>query len=477
VEVLPRAAAIYTRISLDRSGEGLGVARQEADCRRLATERGWHVHRVYPDNDLSGSARGVTRPEYDQLCADIAAGIVDAVICWDLDRLTRQPRQLEEFVELCDRAGVRHLATVSGDIHIGTGDGLLVARIKGAVAAEEARKIRQRVARKQQELAERGLPGGGGKRPLGFQADRITHDPTEAAALRYAVDVVLTGGTLADAAADVSSRLARPVDPSSLRRVLVSPRLAGLRQRHGAIVGEAKWAPIIEPETQERLRATLAGRYRYSRPYRAHLLGGIARCGAPGCDAKLHAQVVKGRREGLVQYSCRRARGGCGRVAVTADILEGEVLAEVQRWLQQPEFAAAIAAAVDGDPQGDLDDLAAQVVAAEAALESLARERQELGLEVAEWKALREPIAARLDAARRTLSEARQRSGPTPFSGVTPAELAELWPALAADPATMRELIRLLVGEIRVRPVGKGWRSAVRQRVQVVPAWSVSGRG
>lgn len=28
--------AIYTRISLDRTGEGLGVARPEQECRKLA---------------------------------------------------------------------------------------------------------------------------------------------------------------------------------------------------------------------------------------------------------------------------------------------------------------------------------------------------------------------------------------------------------------------------------------------------------
>jgi len=49
-------AAIYTRISDDRHGEALGVARQERDDRELADRRGWVVDRVFTDND-SGDRR------------------------------------------------------------------------------------------------------------------------------------------------------------------------------------------------------------------------------------------------------------------------------------------------------------------------------------------------------------------------------------------------------------------------------------
>jgi len=45
-------AAIYTRISSDPNGTALGVKRQEADCRKLAAERGWTVSAVFQDNDL-----------------------------------------------------------------------------------------------------------------------------------------------------------------------------------------------------------------------------------------------------------------------------------------------------------------------------------------------------------------------------------------------------------------------------------------
>lgn len=46
-------AAIYTRISADQTGEGLGVQRQRDDCLALADGLGWDVGARYDDNDWS----------------------------------------------------------------------------------------------------------------------------------------------------------------------------------------------------------------------------------------------------------------------------------------------------------------------------------------------------------------------------------------------------------------------------------------
>ena len=55
---------------------------------------------------------------------------------YDLDRLHRQPRDLERFFDICDRAGIKDLASVAGDVDLASSDGRLMARIMGAVAAK-----------------------------------------------------------------------------------------------------------------------------------------------------------------------------------------------------------------------------------------------------------------------------------------------------------------------------------------------------
>ena len=51
---------MYTRISDDHTGQGLGVQRQLDDCLNLADRLGWEVVARFDDNDLSAltTARG-----------------------------------------------------------------------------------------------------------------------------------------------------------------------------------------------------------------------------------------------------------------------------------------------------------------------------------------------------------------------------------------------------------------------------------
>src|SRR5438093_3773418 len=133
----PRAAAIYARISEDRAGEMLGIKRQLADCEKYAELKGWTVVDRYCDDDISAYS-GKTRPEYRRLLEDISIGRIDAVVVWHQDRLHRHPKELEEFIETCDRARVTHLASVQGEVDLSTHDGRFHARIMGAVARKES---------------------------------------------------------------------------------------------------------------------------------------------------------------------------------------------------------------------------------------------------------------------------------------------------------------------------------------------------
>src|SRR5262245_19566511 len=125
----PQATAIYCRLSQDRTGESLGIERQEQLCRKLADEKGWTVTEVYIDRDISAYS-GRRRPSYDRMVDDLKNGIRDAVVVVDQDRLTRHVRELEDFISLADANGIA-LASVSGEIDLSTSDGRFRARIMG----------------------------------------------------------------------------------------------------------------------------------------------------------------------------------------------------------------------------------------------------------------------------------------------------------------------------------------------------------
>jgi DNA invertase Pin-like site-specific DNA recombinase len=173
----PTNAAIYARISLDAEGEGKGVTRQTEDCHKLAAALGWIIGDEYIDNDISAYS-GKHRPEYERMLDDIRTGSVDGVLIYNLDRLTRRPGEFEQFHDLAVRSDIP-LRCVTGDLDIGTEDGLLMGRIQAAFAAKESAAKSRRQKRKNDEKAAAGLPHGGSIRPFGFEDEKITHRPEE----------------------------------------------------------------------------------------------------------------------------------------------------------------------------------------------------------------------------------------------------------------------------------------------------------
>ena len=79
---------------------------------------------IYIDDGFSGS-KYIERPAYDRLCADVAAGLYDAVAVKSLDRLGRRLRAFLEFVDLAATVGCRVVAVESG-LDTGTPTGRLM---------------------------------------------------------------------------------------------------------------------------------------------------------------------------------------------------------------------------------------------------------------------------------------------------------------------------------------------------------------
>src|SRR3954451_9470579 len=148
-------AAIYTRISRDAEGEGLGVQRQRDDCRALCARRGWAVVGEYTDNDVSAYS-GRRRPEYQRLLSDVRGGLIDVVVAWAPERLHRSPRELEDFLELIESAGIGVETIKAGAWDVATSHGRLVARMLGAVSRAESERMGERIRRAHQQAKDAG---------------------------------------------------------------------------------------------------------------------------------------------------------------------------------------------------------------------------------------------------------------------------------------------------------------------------------
>jgi site-specific DNA recombinase len=459
------AAAIYARISDDREGLALGVSRQVEDCRRLAEQRGWPVVEAYVDNDVS-AWRGRSRPEYRRMLEDVKAGTVDAVVVWALDRLHRAPRELEEFFEICDAAGVTALASVSGDVDLGTHDGRFLARILGAVARKESDDKSRRITRKHEELAQAGKISGGGTRPFGFDDDRRTVREPEAVIIREVVQRILAGDGIRTLCADLDRRGVHPVQaerwhPRALHRMAMSARIAGLREHRGVIVGTAEWPAIISAEDSAKVRALLGDeRRKQTREPRRYLLAGMLRCGK--CGATL---VSRARQDRTPRYVCAKGVGfsGCNGCMILAEPVEAWITEAVLYRLDSPQLAKALR---DGDRSTEADNFARALEEDLAQLDELGSAYGAKQITMPEWLAARRPIEERIERARKRLSRMTGTNALDGFVGHS-EHLRSVWNEL---PLSRKRAIIAAVMDHAV--IGAGVRGRNRfdpERIQ--PAW------
>ena len=189
----PVRAAIYLRISLDREMDGLAIDRQREDCEKLAQFRGWEIVETYVDQSISASDKTKKRPAYLRMVADYEAGLLDAIVCYDLDRLARQPRELEDWIDRAESRGLL-LVTANGDADLGTDGGRMYARIKAAVARAEVERKGARQSRAHVQRARQGRPPKG-VCPMGYTTagELIPH---EAEAVRAIYAAFLRGDSL-----------------------------------------------------------------------------------------------------------------------------------------------------------------------------------------------------------------------------------------------------------------------------------------
>lgn len=281
-----RHAAIYTRIYRDRAGREVGVKRQERVCREKAAELGAEVVAVFFDNDISASRKSKKpRPGYDKLLACFLAraraGEFDVVISYSSSRLTRRPRQFEDWIDFFDDCGtVVHTVNIKGgNYDLSTAQGRGDARRRAASDAEESDEIGERVAEAAKDRVLRG-EWHGGVPPYGYAKhletltewdDEEEEDvervkkliipvPEEVARIKRAASRVLDldeshYGIARDwTARGIPTRKGKATWRTSvLRNILVSPSLDGLNS-----VGLPAWEPIIEVSTHQRLVDKLA---------------------------------------------------------------------------------------------------------------------------------------------------------------------------------------------------------------------------
>jgi DNA invertase Pin-like site-specific DNA recombinase len=445
-----RRAAIYVRISKDRTGEGAGVTRQEEDCRALAKKRRLQVVQVFVDNDTSAYSKK-PRPGYEALLNAIQAKAVQAVIVWHVDRLYRRMHDLERYIDVCQPNDVPTFPVQSSPIDLTTPAGRLGARTLGSFAQYESEQKAERQRRANLQRAQQGK-NFATKRCFGFEPGNVTLRAAEADPIRDAYQALLDGSTVAaiarrwNAAGLATPQSGNPWDGSTVSQLMRGPRMGGMRVYQGKIVtgsdGQpvcAEYPGIVDQDTWHAAQSILRDPSRSFPSGPKLLLSGIAVCGI--CGSKM---LSGGTRNGRRRIRCSQFMGHVYR---ESEPIEELVVRVVLGYLARPDIKSQLLHSPEEDRHqvtqirkalADLQQRADAIVAGfvegtinefqyRDALKRFARQRSELEAQMPQSSG----------TAARRLADA-----PDP---------SRLWDEL--DPDEKRRVIDELV-EVRVLPTG-----------------------
>ena len=360
--------AIYTRKSsdegLEQSFNSLQAQREACEA-YIASQRheGWHViPKRYDDGGFSGG--NMSRPALKQLLEDIAARLVDTVVVYKVDRLTRSLTDFAKIVEAFDQKGVSFVS-VTQQFNTTASLGRLTLNILLSFAQFEREMIAERT-RDKMSAARRKGKWVGGNPVLGYDVHpdggSLVVNDGEATRVRAIFELYLELGSLLPVVDELEHRSWRlkqwttrdgktaggkPFTRARLHQLLTNIAYTG-QVRHRGEVYPGEHAAIVDAElwekVQARLRANAPGSGRSLRNKYGALLKGIVRCAT--CNVGMvHTYTQKDARL-YRYYVCVKAhqRGWtqCETRSVSAPELEQAVTDQIRGVGRNPVMLTAV---------------------------------------------------------------------------------------------------------------------------------------
>jgi DNA invertase Pin-like site-specific DNA recombinase len=458
--------AIYARISEADEDDAAatirlrtdGVDRQVADGTALCDRNGWAHLPPFVDNDYSASDYATkARPAYRRMMAMVRAGEITRIVCWDIDRLYRRVKELEELIELAS-TGRLSIVSMHGDLDLSSADGRFTARILVSMAQKSSDDTSRRIRRQRQADRDKGIARGG-RVAFGWK-DPMTPDPAEAKLIVEAMHALLAGESLVGIAKDWNRRgvptkvSAKYWTFATVQQILTNPRNIakvthgyeteeGRRKwRRRQIVGDAQWPAIVDRATYEAVIATIDGRAAHLTgiPHAQAPLTYVMVCGHCGNS------LTQGRNNGQTSWRCYRRPGvGCNRISVKAERLEPRVYEALFLYVDKMKLAELV-------DDADIADAQTDIIGQITALERKEVEYEDMldadELDRRGFNRLRQRLLAEKAALTSRLARF-ERHVLAPYAG-QPGRLRQAWDDLSVD--RQRAIIAAALGPIVVRP-------------------------
>ena len=205
-----RRCAIYTRKSseegLEQAFNSLHAQREACDAYiKSQAHEGWKlVKTAYDDGGLSGGS--MERPALQRLLADVAAGRINVIVVYNVDRLTRSLADFARIVETLDGQGASFVS-ITQQFNTTTSMGRLTLNVLLSFAQFEREVTGERIRDKVAASRQKGM-WMGGTIPLGYDVkDReLVANEAEARTVQEIFDAYVRMGTVSEVQDDLRRR-------------------------------------------------------------------------------------------------------------------------------------------------------------------------------------------------------------------------------------------------------------------------------
>lgn len=352
-----KRCAIYTRKSVE---EGLDQEFNSLDAQREAGEayiasqkaNGWVcLPTRYDDGGYSGG--NMKRPALQQLLADCEAGLVDIIVVYKIDRLSRSICDFADLSKKFDEWGTQFVA-VTQEINTATSAGRMMLNILITFAQYEREVITERVRDKMAASRKKGKWVGGSV-PIGYRVEnkKLVVEPEEARVIQRIFQRFIEIQSPSLIAQELNkdgirTKQGKVWDKPHIYRILSNHTYIGKVKYKGSIC-EGEQNAIVELDVWNRTREILALNEPVPRKTKRMEtiapLKGILRCGH--CDCAMMPTYARKNGKRYFYYLCsrdsKRATSTCPVRQIPAGEVERITREQVVKMLQTPTILIKLA--------------------------------------------------------------------------------------------------------------------------------------
>lgn len=352
--------AIYVRVSTqEQAKEGYSIAEQTERLSLFAKAQDWNIYRIYTDAGCSGAS--LDRPALQDMIRDVRSGLINKVLVYKLDRLSRSQKDTLQLIEDVFLAHGCDFESMTEKLDTGTPNGRMFLGILAAFAQLEREVIKERMQLGIEARIKEGKWRGGKQVPFGYDydpdAETLVINPYQSMIIKTIFNQYTTGTGITmirDHLIESGMYLSHgSVTIRSLRYILRNKTYCGY-QKHGDQWIPALHAPIIDESTYDKAQILLdasSKRYRENKrtegmAYKSACLSGLIYCAR--CGGKYSKNQTGCARSGYhMNYTCysrhKKVKSmikdpNCKNRSYRMEVLDNIIFDEIKKLALDPEY-------------------------------------------------------------------------------------------------------------------------------------------